>query len=69
MPNGPKNSGSNPRHTTERLLDLGGRQAKVRRGVRAMWTRNDKRNWLYDWWDAQEETQKEWLLKKEFQRW
>jgi hypothetical protein len=69
MTHAPKNSGFNPRHTTDRLLDLGGRQAKVRREVRAMWTRNDKRNRLYDWSNWQDAPGEEWLLKKEFQRW
>ena len=69
MPNDPKNSGSNPRHTPERLLDLGARQPKVRRGVRAMWARNDKRNRLYDWSNWQGVPEDEWLLRKEFQRW
>lgn len=66
---GKKDSGSSPRHTTERLLDLGARQPTVRRGVRAMWARRDKRNRLYDWSNWQDSPDEEWLLKKEFQRW
>lgn len=66
MPNAPKNSGSNPRHTTERLLDLGARQPKVRRGVRAMWSRNAKLEILYDWASLR---RRELVLIKEFKRW
>ena len=57
------------RRMTARIEGTGTHGPRVRRGVRALWTRNDKRNWLYNWCDAQEETQKEWLLKKEFKRW
>lgn len=55
--------------TPERLLDLGARQPKVRRGIRATWARSDKRRQLYDWSDWQGAATDEWVLRKEFKRW